>query len=77
MATRVHLPSLHGMWRVVRLGRTRDRAAKTGSIWDLEPGSPEFAAEMRRQVRATNESPYAEEGLDFIESISADRRIPR
>ena len=77
MATRVHLPSLHGMWCAVRLGRTRDRGAKPSSIWELEPGSPEFAAEMRRQVRAANESPHAEEDLDFIESISADRRISR
>ena len=70
MTTRVHLPSLRGMWRSIRLGRMRDRAAKPGSIWDLEPGSPEFAAEMRRQVHAANESPHAEEDMDFIESIS-------
>lgn len=76
MAIRVHLPLLHGFWRAVRPGRTRDRGAKPGSIWDLEPGSPEFAAEMRRQVLAANESPDAEESMDFIESISIDRRTP-
>lgn len=70
MAIRVHLPSLQGMWRTARRGRTRDSAATPGAIWDLEPGSPEFAAEMRRQVHAANESPHAEEDLAFIESIS-------
>lgn len=70
MAIRVHLPSLQGIWRAARLGRMRDRAAKLRAICDLEPGSPEFAVEMRRQVHAANESPHAEEDLAFIESIS-------
>ena len=48
----------------------RERAMRPKLVRTPHPSSPHFAEEMRRQAKAINESPHADEDMDFIESVS-------
>ena len=50
--------------------RLWDQGLRPRIIWVPDTSDPEIREQIRREVKAINESPQAEEDMDFIESVS-------
>lgn len=50
--------------------RLWDQGLRPCIIWVPDTTDPEIREQIRREVKAINESPQAEEDMDFVESVS-------